>query len=68
MMLDEPVQRWAVIARNDRVYESTIRETRKESMDAFTKGSEHPWKYWRIKYGYRCVKVKFKVQEVRNDF
>lgn len=36
----------------------TLTFMRRESIKKLIDGTTHSWKYWRTKYGFRCIKVR----------
>jgi hypothetical protein len=42
---------------NQYILPTTFKHTRKEAITEFLKGSGSPWRYWRDKYNFRCVKA-----------
>ena len=45
----------------DSIFESTFRYLRRDCVKDFVHGSGGNWKYWREKYGFKCVKAKSKI-------
>ncbi len=54
---------WACIDANGHVDTSTIHWKRTHSIEEFCKGVSKPWKWFRRKYGYQCVRVNIHFEE-----
>ena len=48
---------YIVVRDNGHPYLSTLKYYKRESINEFITGSQEPWRYWRDKWRFRCIKV-----------